>query len=346
MPSLSRHKSRCKVLLENKTEQTKEAEFQKIIFEKDEEMKKKDEEIKYFKAVAEKAGIIAEQNSKTAAKSVNALTFLMKNYTNAPALTQVPEIRYAEIADKKFGLCETVIHYYKEKRLSSYLGDCIVMFYKKDNPHDNSFWTSDLTRTTFYYRNEELIWVIDKIAQRVGKKIIDPMLDYIRKKLVVYNEKENALSKKRNQSTLEMGLHVKNNTYGMDVIRLVEKGILKKNITKYISQYFHLDRELKQIEYTDENKENPVNNNKNDKNNEKINDIGLEDVISENDEDEQKDVISESDLEIEVDIIDDIMDDNFDKKLDYSENSTEEADYDKLNEDWIKEQKKKYGQKI
>jgi hypothetical protein len=89
MSSLSRHKSKCKILLKNKAKEDTEYNFQKIILKKDEELKKMDEEIKYYKRMAEKAGRIAEQNSKTAAKSVNALTFLMKNHTNVPALTQI-----------------------------------------------------------------------------------------------------------------------------------------------------------------------------------------------------------------------------------------------------------------
>jgi hypothetical protein len=338
--SLSRHKTRCSEKNLSQKE-SKEAELQKII-------EKKDEEVKYFKTIAEKAGSIAEQNSKTAAKSVSALTFLMQNYNNAPALTQIPEIRYDEIADKKFSLSETVIHYYLENRLTSYLGDCVVTFYKKDNPHDNSFWTSDLTRTTFYYRNEELTWVIDKIARRVGKKIIDPMLEHIKKKLEAYNRVENTLSRKRNQTTLEMGVHVKNNSNGMDVIRMIEKGVLKKNIIKYISQYFHLDRDLKQIEYTKPNNDNVDDDEMDDKMDDNMDDNIDNDIT---DDDKSCDDINDNADDNINDDTSDSIDDRYNNKMNkyktssnsHDNDSESETNFDELNADWIIEHKKKYG---
>jgi hypothetical protein len=42
----------------------------------------------------------------------------------------------------------------------------------------------------------------------------------------------------------EMGVHVKNNTDGMDIILSIENNTLKDQILKYIAPFFYLDKSL------------------------------------------------------------------------------------------------------
>jgi len=214
----------------------------------------KDEEIKYLKSLVNNAGllakqsnVIAKQNSDLAIKSMSALTYIIKTYPNAPALELVPDSKYEEMSAPNCDLATTIVHYYKKKRLHKYLGDYVVEFYKKEPPGENSVWTSDVVRETFIYRQmvgDELDWVVDKVAKKIGKKIIDPMLEYIKIKLKIYNEIENKLSKNMKLSVGEMGVHVKNNTDGMDIILSIENNTLKDQILKYIAPFFYLDKSL------------------------------------------------------------------------------------------------------
>jgi hypothetical protein len=226
----------------------KDAELQK----KDEELKQHKDDKKYFKTLVDKAGVLAQTNATNVSKSINAITFLTQHYSNAPALEIVSEDRYLEIADKKVPLCETLIHYYREKRLDIYLGEYVVLFYKKDNPKDNSVWVTDITRSTFYIK-ENMDWVVDKVAQKVGAKIIDPMLDYIKENLKIFNDRENKLTKDMKQSVEEMGVHVLNNSDGVDIVRLIDKGLLKKSIIKCIAPCFQLEKAIELEEKKDEN---------------------------------------------------------------------------------------------
>jgi len=245
-PNLYRHKQfRCKIFKKDKlVEDLKKQneELKNELHQKDKnEIIKLENQIKYFKSLVGKAGNIINTNSETISKSISALTYLTQQYSNAPALELVSEDRYKEIAVKKFSLAQTVVHYYREKRLATYLGGFVIFFYKKDNPKDNSVWATDVARRTFYIK-EKHEWTVDKVAKKTSQNIIEPMLDYIKQDLEIYNNEENKLTKDMKQSTSDMSEHVLNNSDGMDIIQLIDKGYLKNQIIKFITPSFQLEK--------------------------------------------------------------------------------------------------------
>jgi hypothetical protein len=242
-PNYYRHKKLCLQKQQEKNttdkiikeiEDENNSKIYKVLYEKSME------ENKYLRSLVNKAGTLAT-------KSISAISYVMQNYPNAPALEIVDISKYEEMAAPNCSLATTIVHYYRKKKLHKYLGDYVVEFYKKDDPELNSVWASDVVRETFIYRQyvgDKLDWIVDKVAKKTGKKIIDPMLLYIRDVLKIYNAEENKLSKNMKLSTGEMGTHVRNNTDGMDVILLIENHTLKESILKYIAPYFYLDRTI------------------------------------------------------------------------------------------------------
>jgi hypothetical protein len=223
-------------------------EKDKIITEKDKVISQlKDDQNVYLKSLVKEAGMLVNKNTNLAIKSVSTLSYVIQNYPNAPALELVPESKYDEIAAPNCTIPITVVHYYRKKKLASYLGNYVVEFYKKEDPHLNSVWSSDVVRETFVYRElvgDKLDWIVDKVAKKIGKKIIDPMLSFIKQKLIVFNAEENKLSKNMKLSSGEMGIHVANNTDGMDITREIENDNLKHQILKYIAPFFYLNKAL------------------------------------------------------------------------------------------------------
>ena len=44
---------------------------------------------------------------------------------------------------------DTLVYNYENKNLHKYLGDFIIGHYKKDNPSEQSMWSSDVSRLTY-----------------------------------------------------------------------------------------------------------------------------------------------------------------------------------------------------
>ena len=139
--SLSRHKKVCAI--ENQKKKTLEEEnkllnikllqYEKDVLRKDEEASHYKDEMNYYKQMLMDAGGLVK-------KSVSALTYSVKNYSDAPPIKtiSVQEIDTFENSEKK--IIEDILSAYKHKTLGKYLGDFILKLYKKDDPKTQSIW--------------------------------------------------------------------------------------------------------------------------------------------------------------------------------------------------------------
>jgi len=175
--------------------------------------------------------------------------FVRENYPEAPALdglTDYSQIKYDEHTnqkqeDKEF--ISTMVYNYNNKVLHAYLGDFIIKHYKKENPSQQSVWSSDTARLTYIIREllttNELIWNHDSKGVKTKKFIINPLLKYIRKQIDEFWA-ENMESYKHLDTDEIIKLHEL-----LHVIYFIKKDIdndiIASNIIKYMAPYFTLD---------------------------------------------------------------------------------------------------------
>ena len=112
----------------------KENDYKEIEFYK--------EEMKYYKKLLFETG-------KMMKSSVNSLTYVMENYSDAPAIQTISCNVINKKRSKINKLIEEILCAYRNKVLDKFLGDTIVDLYKKDNPEDQSIWNTDSTRLTY-----------------------------------------------------------------------------------------------------------------------------------------------------------------------------------------------------
>ncbi len=92
-----------------------------------------------------------ENNSETMKKSMNVLSFVTKQYPNAPAIEELEYNKFDKMSkylmydnkNKKktnYSLEEIILFYFKRNKLAEILGKAIVEEYKKEDPNDQSMW--------------------------------------------------------------------------------------------------------------------------------------------------------------------------------------------------------------
>lgn len=190
---------------------------------------------------------IAEATIETAKVSTNALSFAIKNYKNAPAIQTFSNFKLLLGNETKFSVAEIAIHYYNKKELAMYIGNILIKEYKKENPYDQSIHNTDTTRSAYIIReiiDEESEWLADKGAIKTSKYTIKPILDYLKKHLNAYFEESKLLISSDTTNRL-----FRNMITVQEIISNIDSGLLNKDIIKYISAYFFINKKtIKNIE--------------------------------------------------------------------------------------------------
>ena len=153
-------------------------------------------EVHYLKTIINNAGNIIKS-------SVSAITYVSQNYGDAPALAPIKDyskVTYdidetpdktgrrrrktpKEIRKDKDNFIDLLILKNEKSTLERYLGRIIIKCYKKDNPKNQSLWSSDTSRLTYVVRelfnNKNIDWTVDKKGVKTRNYIINPLLEYI-----------------------------------------------------------------------------------------------------------------------------------------------------------------------
>ena len=127
--------------------------------EKDNKIKLLEEQNEKLMDIVQKQSNAAENNSETIKKSMNVLSFVTKQYPNAPAIEELEYDKFNKITkslmydkNKKksnHSIEEIILFYFKKNKLAEILGKAIVEEYTKVDPYDQSMWASDISRLTF-----------------------------------------------------------------------------------------------------------------------------------------------------------------------------------------------------
>jgi hypothetical protein len=245
--SLARHQKACGA--KHNLENSYKTELDKYKFKvkemakskkKDTELKKQmQNEITYLKSQIQISGSVIKT-------SVSALAYVAKNYNDAPRLTKMDNYAYITHDDEndEFDLLETIFDNYRDKLLEQYLGNIIVLAYKKNNPAEQSVWNSDTTRLTYLVKdiiNKKTDWTVDKKGIKTTKYIIDPLLSYIRTLLSKYID-DNCLENFVTEPYMKFKKRTDNLQTVAEIITIISNETLAEQILKYIAPHFYLTK--------------------------------------------------------------------------------------------------------
>ena len=185
--NLWRHrKYRCTKKNINKSDLFMEIDKEKEIIRnklKETEDKLKQEEYKCNKLLN-----IINNTTETNNKSMSVLNFLTKKYADAPPVELLGEdgviglIKFKTKTNKTIE--DFIIYYFEQGELDKFIGDMIILEYKKDNPAEQSIWASDRSRLNFIIKQlmvgtDRSEWITDKSGIKITNLVITPILEKI-----------------------------------------------------------------------------------------------------------------------------------------------------------------------
>ena len=236
--NLGRHLKSCtqKQMQENKLEE-KISVLNNKLKQTEKESKQFREENKYHKQLLNEAGGLVK-------KSVSALTYLVNNYGSAPTIEMLDVGDMGDLEENNKKLIEDIMSSYKHKTLDKYLGDSIIRLYKKDNPKDQSIWSTDTNRLTYLIKelmvNDSSTWIIDKKGIKTKKYLIDPLLEHIKTLIIFYQKNSINL----NTNVVEMEHILEINKRILKLVDDIDDGLVSNNLLKYISTHLFFNDKL------------------------------------------------------------------------------------------------------
>lgn len=198
-----------------------------------------------------------ENNSETIKKSMNVLSYVTKQYPNAPAIEELEYDKFDQLSkslmyDKSknkinHSIEEIILFHFKNNTLPETLGSAIVEEYKKDNPEDQSMWASDVSRLAFIVKSaigstKKSKWIQDKNGIHFMEMIIQPMFDIIKNKLRKYVKyKILEESNVKNKNVDDVVIKFKNMHIANELIKMINSDKYNRKVLKYVAPYFNLN---------------------------------------------------------------------------------------------------------
>ena len=220
----------------------------KLLDQKDETISILKSEVAHLKSIVNNAGSIIKS-------SISTMSFVIKNYKDAPALEPMKDYSSIRCDQDITGFVENLIYEYNHNKLHAHIGDFIIKNYKKDDPSQQSIWNSDTNRLTYLIRdimnNNKIDWKVDKKGIKTTTFIIDPVLDYIDEQVRTYIENfdiDYDLDTARIAEQKMMKLKS-----GTGILTSIENKTLSEEILKYIAPFLYLNKSDVPIETPNEN---------------------------------------------------------------------------------------------
>jgi hypothetical protein len=261
-------------LIKEKTELIKEKTENKMLQKQSKKEKKllNDHKKELLKSKDEQIDLIQNKNIESVRNAysegrMNALTFVSLTYNKTPKMPSIPIESDYVVADVKSDkeikywiqqkpdftdeyIAERLLHIYERKDFANYISNIIVKAYKKDDPAEQTFWASDVSRLIYIVRstfNQKDEWVYDKKGAMIKESIIDPLLDEVYNIIVKYYK---YMQKRYLHSTIK-----KESDYYMgklSILGVADKLIkdfknrqsVKNQILRVLAPKFFLDRDL------------------------------------------------------------------------------------------------------
>jgi len=230
--SLSKHISYCIKRLTN----DKTLELERKLQEKEKQLREQNIEKEYYKE-------LINNYSKLGPKTFNSITYVMNKYENAPHIKKIEPEKIEYFQNINMTKVENMISDYRNDRFVTFIINTIITLHKKENPEDQSIWSTDSSRYNYLIKelleNEDSYWIIDKKGAKSQDYLIEPILRFIRNAIIKYN----ALAGKAlmNEQLPKNRFSIISDTqkYGIDIIRDIDDGLLGADIIRKMAKHFH-----------------------------------------------------------------------------------------------------------
>jgi hypothetical protein len=190
----------------------------------------------------------ANDNTKITAQamqtvSVSALKYANDKFKDSPVLLPIENFKINNLSfdnenDRK-QLIEILIYNAKQRSLDKLLGDHIITCYKKDNPEEQSFHTTDCSRLNYIVHElleNAYTWSVDKNGIKICSSIIKPLIEKCIEVLLVHQKElieEMTTGDYKSKESVQIII---------SVLMSIDKGSLESDINKYIAPFFNLNK--------------------------------------------------------------------------------------------------------
>jgi hypothetical protein len=180
---------------------------------------------------------------------INALKYANTQFKDAPNLKQNSNFDYI---DDNEDYMDDLIYNYHNDNLPKYIGDLILIVYKKEYPQDQSLWNTDASRLMYIIKQQfgnKSLWEKDVSAMKVDNLIVLPIINW-------FIENVNDLKKStlkfinKNEGSKQYKIISKVNKKRDKFKELIlikdslKNPKLSKNIIKYITPHLNIGNHL------------------------------------------------------------------------------------------------------
>ncbi len=179
-------------------------------------------------------------------KSMSSINFANTHYKEALPLTKHATGLEGLKINEGQSIYSILIYYSELNQLHKLIGDFIITIYKKDNPNEQSMWSTDVKRLNYIIRslcasiesdilaNDSYMWQVDKNGIKITEYIIFPII----------NEIKNIINREIEYNTLD-NVNIKYNKVKellalYNVSTQICDPILPVEINKYIAPHFNI----------------------------------------------------------------------------------------------------------
>jgi len=235
--SLSKHQKNCPMKLDATKELKKELQkSEDEVKKKEEEVKKKDEEVKYYKE-------LIKNYSTFGAKTFNSITYIMNNYEEAPAIKEIEPKKLKHFKNINNKEIENIVSYYRNGTLVSHIIDAITIIHKKTDPTEQSIWATDSSRHNYIIKemleNESSYWIVDKKGVKSEKYLIEPILKFLRLKILEYNTYATKIFENNNSTKTQRSIVLDTQKDGFQLVKEIDDGEISREIIRNLAKHIY-----------------------------------------------------------------------------------------------------------
>jgi hypothetical protein len=191
--------------------------------------------------------------------NISIKNYIQQNYPDAPPLESFNDYDKLEYDNDDF--IDTLVYNFNNNYLHKYLGDFIIKYYKKDDPTQQSMWSSDTSRLTYIIKellsNKKSIWNHDYKGVKTKNYIINPLLKYIKNYINEYWIKNLDNFKTLNIDDINKFHSIYQNLY--KIKKMIDNDILGMDIIRYITPHFYMNKNDPQINLIEQPIQNMLN---------------------------------------------------------------------------------------
>ena len=246
--SLTKHLTKCV----HKLESDRITELESKLKDAKKEISSQKKEIDSHKVEKEYYKKLINNYSTLGPKTFNSITYVMHKYADAPHIKMIEPEKIECFQNINMKTVENMVSDYRNNRFVIFVINTIAGIHKKDNPEDQSIWSTDSSRYNYLIKelleNEGSYWTVDKKGNKSRDYLVEPILKFIRKEIVKYNELASEELMNDDLPKTRFSIITDTQRYGIDIIRDIDDGVLSAEIIRKMAKHFHHKKDLPLIE--------------------------------------------------------------------------------------------------